>query len=382
MDKEIKSLTGIRGVAALWVVLLHFIYVPNYNTENIFMDAGNQFLKKGNLGVDMFFMLSAFVMCLAYQKVFTIKFSFNDIKDYFLKRFVRIYPAYAFWVLLAAFVYKKWSFEIIGVNLLLSQSFFDPEKYSIGAVFWSLCAEWWMYMIFPFVYYLLSGLNSKGGVYLVLVVIASLVGLYLLPSLNILYLDFNGVSVKDYDHQFSVILGVNSLVRCVFCYFIGMSLFLFIGREGSKFDKILVPKSIYLILGAILMLSLFRKTEIFIVMCFALLIMSLYINKNSGNLFSNRIIYFLGLISYSLYLLHTTLRFIITVLVMKIFKVPVESADLPSMLLALVLVIPLSYLSYIHIEKKSGHWLKSKLFAVKPGIAGSMVQDASKQFVK
>jgi peptidoglycan/LPS O-acetylase OafA/YrhL len=365
MTKEIKSLTGIRGIAALWVVLLHYVYVINYHTDNIFLDAGNQFLKKGNMGVDMFFMLSAFVMCLAYQNVFNANFSFKDIKDYLLKRFIRIYPAYIFWLLLTAFVYKKWSLKVIGVNLMLSQNFFDPQEFVISGVFWSLCAEWWMYMIFPFVFYFLNKSNSKNTMYIVAVAFAALLGLYILPFFNIYIIGSNGFVVKEMDYQFSVIYGINSMFRSLLCYLLGIALFFLITNEKVRLDKLFGAKSIYIILSSIILLSFFRNTEIFIIVCFALLIMSLYVNKNLDNLFSKKIIYFLGLISYSLYLLHTTLRFIITVIMMKIFKLPIEAADFPSMLLSLVLMIPLAYLSYIYIENKTGSWLKSKLF-VKP----------------
>lgn len=377
MTKEIKSLTGIRGIAALWVVLLHYVYVINYHTDNIFLDAGNQFLKKGNMGVDMFFMLSAFVMCLAYQNVFSVSFSFKAIKDYLIKRFIRIYPAYIFWLLLTAFVLKKWSLKVIGVNLMLSQNFFDSNEFVISGVFWSLCAEWWMYMIFPFIFYCMSKSNSKNTMYIVLVALAALIGLYILPFFNIYIIGSNGFVVKEMDYQFSVIYGINSIVRSLLCYLLGIALF-FISINGRiGLDKLLVgTKSIYIILTSILLLSFFRNTEIFIIVCLALLIMSLYVNKDLENIFSKKIIYFLGLISYSLYLLHTTLRFIITVVVMKIFKIPVEAADLPSMLLSLILAIPLAYLSYIYIENKTGVWLKAKLF-VKPSEKNSPEKELS-----
>ncbi|MCR6638038.1 MAG: acyltransferase [Sporocytophaga sp.] len=377
MTKEIKSLTGLRGIAALWVVLLHFIYVVNFQTENLFLDAGNQFLKKGNLGVDMFFMLSAFVMCLAYQNVFNVRFSFKDIKDYLLKRFIRIYPAYIFWLLLAAFVYKKWSLKVIGVNLMLSQNFFDPNEFVINSVFWSLCAEWWMYMIFPFVFYFLKKANSKKNMSIVFVAFATLLGLYVLPNFNLYFIGNNGLVIKEYDNQFSIVYGINSMVRSLLCYLLGIALF-FISINGRiGLDKLFGgTKSIYILLTSIILLSFFRNTEIFIIVCLALLIMSLYVNKDLENIFSKKIIYFLGLISYSLYLLHTTLRFIITVVVMKIFKIPVEAADLPSMLLALILVIPLAYLSYIYIENKTGVWLKAKLL-VKPSEKNSPEKELS-----
>jgi Predicted acyltransferases len=364
MNKEIRSLTGVRGIAALWVVLLHFIYVSNFQSDNVYLDAGNEFLMKGNLGVDLFFMLSAFVLSLAYKNVFNLSLTFKDVKNFYVKRFIRIYPAYIFWLLLTAFVYKTKLLHVIIVNLLMSQNFFNPDKYTIGYVFWSLCAEWWMYMIFPFVYYVLNRFLSRNLLYISSLFIISIVGLYLLSSIKIFYIGSNGFEFIEYEDRFSVFLGINSVIRCLLCYFIGIALFFISRDERIKMKIMLGPKSVYVICGVVFSLSLFRQTDIYIIICLALLILSLYENREFDNFFSSKIVYFLGLISYSLYLIHSTLRFVITIIVMKIFNVPVTLADFPSIILSLVLLIPISYISYLYIEKKPGTWLKSKVFVM------------------
>src|SRR5947209_6333252 len=60
-NKEIKTLTGLRGVAATVVMLYHFSYSEQMNSFLI---------GRGYLAVDLFFVLSGFVMALSYGHLF------------------------------------------------------------------------------------------------------------------------------------------------------------------------------------------------------------------------------------------------------------------------------------------------------------------------
>jgi peptidoglycan/LPS O-acetylase OafA/YrhL len=63
MNREIKSLTGLRGIVALWVVLFHF-----YTELNIgFLQ---RTIGQGYLAVDIFFVLSAFLLTVSYSEKF------------------------------------------------------------------------------------------------------------------------------------------------------------------------------------------------------------------------------------------------------------------------------------------------------------------------
>jgi len=361
MNKEIKSLTGVRGIAASWVVLLHFLYVPGLKTTNPFLEGLNTFLLKGNMGVDMFFLLSAFVMCLAYQHIFSQKVKGQDYIDFFKKRFVRIYPAYLFWLLLFTVSFKMFNIPVFIVNALLIQNFFNPDNYTINAVFWSLSTEWVMYALFPILIILFHKLYNKLNYYIVLlIIIISLIGMYLLPNFDIYYI----LGSKPLT-QHSITVGINSYVRCFFDYVIGISIF-FLSRK-DLFSKVFANRkmlSLY-IFAVILLLSFFRNTEIIIIVGFAVLILSLYFNNHSKSIFNSKIVYLLGLISYSMYLLHPLLRFLVTVFAMKVFHLPVEAVDFYSMLIALVLVVPSAYISYIIIEKKGGDLIRPLLFKKK-----------------
>ncbi|WP_042694571.1 acyltransferase [Azospirillum sp. B506] len=66
--RHLHSLTPLRGIAALWVVLYHysFQYFPNLHP-----DSYTHLVQKGYLAVDLFFMLSGFVLTHVYHGIFT-----------------------------------------------------------------------------------------------------------------------------------------------------------------------------------------------------------------------------------------------------------------------------------------------------------------------
>lgn len=93
-NRQLPSLTSLRGLAALWVVLYHYCVqcFPNLDAAQY-----TSFIGKGYLAVDMFFMLSGFVMTHVYQRAF---YDPNGIKlhyrSFLIARFARLYPLHIF----------------------------------------------------------------------------------------------------------------------------------------------------------------------------------------------------------------------------------------------------------------------------------------------
>src|SRR5215470_11299411 len=89
MVKEIRALTGVRGVAAMIIVLYHFstVYLYSGGVREYFE------VPHGYLPVDLFFMLSGFVIALVYKDAFVIA-PFRSYLEFWIKRVARLYPAY------------------------------------------------------------------------------------------------------------------------------------------------------------------------------------------------------------------------------------------------------------------------------------------------
>ena len=162
---EIKALTGLRLFAAVWVVLFHFRpllaqAVPDFST------ALAPVLDSGAQGVDLFFILSGFVLAWNYLDRMGPSWSTRDTLHFLWMRLARVWPVYlvtlhlaALWIIftlhvghvpaenadtLTATSYVRQLFLV----QLWFQPYFDGSSWDGPA--WSISAEWLAYLIFGF----------------------------------------------------------------------------------------------------------------------------------------------------------------------------------------------------------------------------------------
>lgn len=128
------------------VVLFHFRGVLN----NVYAqkDLGNLLFKSGEIGVDAFFIISGFIICLSTNRQ-------GRIKDFIFKRFFRIYPAYLFFAIIAlslSYIQSSLSSsDIIDALLILPRDYSKGSPffgYSFIVVAWSLFYEIAFYFLF------------------------------------------------------------------------------------------------------------------------------------------------------------------------------------------------------------------------------------------
>ena len=158
-EREIKSLTGLRGIAAIHVLLFHFFIGQQ------FTNPFTTLLAHGYLAVDVFFVLSGFVMTLTYSHLFERGYSLRNYIKFLGRRIARVYPLYLAGTL-CAFVLVR-----VGIldpphlklgkallwNLLMVQAWGITE--SLDGPGWSISAEWAAYLLFPL--FLLSFLETR-----------------------------------------------------------------------------------------------------------------------------------------------------------------------------------------------------------------------------
>jgi peptidoglycan/LPS O-acetylase OafA/YrhL len=127
---EISALTSLRGVAALTVLIFHVI--PDF---------------RGYLAVDLFFLLSGFVLTHVYRQIALTRESYFK----FLKaRLARIYPVHLMMlVVLLPMLDTRPDFSSGGLlsSLLLLQSPWHSICWNYAS--WSISAEWHAYLLFP-----------------------------------------------------------------------------------------------------------------------------------------------------------------------------------------------------------------------------------------
>jgi len=147
------KLEAIRGFAALYVLVAHFANVILNFPKWTF------FLRFATEAVGLFFLISGFVI---YYSTFAQSKELVA-RDYFVKRFRRIYPLFIFSIIVsycfasvAAHALMPLELKTLIGNLLMLQDFKfgRPGVWFRGyynPVFWSLSYEWWYYVLFYFV---------------------------------------------------------------------------------------------------------------------------------------------------------------------------------------------------------------------------------------
>jgi peptidoglycan/LPS O-acetylase OafA/YrhL len=162
---EIKALTGLRFVAALWVAVFHLTLVL-LHTAPWGSVRFQPTLRYGYLGVDLFFVLSGYVLALNYTDRIGQRFSWRPTLKFWWLRLARIWPVYFVTLNLAGLVllYRErvglpapWGaelsvssyFEQLVMVQLWTRPSLDGASWDEPA--WSISAEWLAYLVFPLV---------------------------------------------------------------------------------------------------------------------------------------------------------------------------------------------------------------------------------------
>ncbi|MEO6173357.1 MAG: acyltransferase [Arenimonas sp.] len=148
-------MAGIRGLAALWVFLLHAYLISAKNPE--IWPALAWLMNMGGIGVDVFFTLSAFLLSLPFAEALRRNLPRPDLRYYAKRRFFRIFPAYYFQLLVIfglAFlgIGVPWSSPTLGTVLAHSLLWINawPMVPGYMPTWWTLPVEFGFYLLLPF----------------------------------------------------------------------------------------------------------------------------------------------------------------------------------------------------------------------------------------
>ena len=304
----VPIIDGLRALAVILVLLFH-LKIPGF--------------KGGFIGVDIFFVISGYLITSIYFPQFKKNKSFDFI-NYFKKRIFRLLPALIFVIFLTLIVSYfllsptdliEISKSSIYSSLFLSNIFFFSEssywsnlnEYKILIHTWSLGIEMSFYLLFPIVLSILARLNNYQKIFFFLTIIV-------LSFTIIVFLISKGPTIEStvfkgffYGKEVSDILFYLIPFR-FFEFIFGIMLFFIpkvkINESKKKFFFI---SGIFLIFFSLYIISPQNKFQNIIV-SLALIGTSLIIYfkdvKIINIIFENKISIFIGLISYSLYLVH------------------------------------------------------------------------------
>lgn len=158
----IPEVDGLRFVAIFSVLLYHingFIFEKNNNIYNVDNSKAliSNILGRGHLGVELFFVISGFILSFPFASHYINKTQLPPIKQYFVRRLTRLEPPYilSMAILFGAMVFMgKYTINELLPSLLASLSythniFYQGELPRLNAVAWSLEVEVQFYILAP-----------------------------------------------------------------------------------------------------------------------------------------------------------------------------------------------------------------------------------------
>ncbi len=288
--RHFEILDGLRGVAAIAVVVFHFM-------EIVFPEPSENFISHGFLAVDFFFCLSGFVIAYAYDD----RISTIGKPGFFKARLIRLHPLVIFGSVLGLTGFllhplgkgpDNHSAAYIGLifltSILMIPFPFVPERYNnlfnLNAPSWSLFWEYVANLLYAWVLYRLARR------YLLWVAILAAGGLLALGySRGTLLGGWGGSTFWD------------GGVRLAFSFTAGMVLYRY---------RLIIPNKLDFPGVALLLLPVFfvpsgsynRIVEPLLVIVYFPLIIALGAGANSSRF--GGICRFSGMISYPLYMVH------------------------------------------------------------------------------
>jgi len=319
LNREIQSLTALRGIAAMGVLAFH---------------AGAPM--PGYLCVDLFFMLSGFVLMHAYGERFATSVSGTGYRTFLRARLARIYPVHLLTILLLLPLYGHGpSFSGLALvhNLLLTQAPWYGASWNVGA--WSISAEWHAYLIFPFLAVMIgarSRIATIGIGFLCLGIVS--VAVSVAGSANIAYTP-------------AVFL------RCLPEFIIGMVLYR-LYRQDWLFPLLRRDRSFLAAAAAVAVLGCVKGTDTAILWIFPILLIAAAANQSRGSrILNSRPLRYLGKISYSLYMVQMLSQFVFLEFLPNLNPIARAAALIA---LSFAMAIPISRF----VEYPARDWLRAK----------------------
>lgn len=215
--KKLVTIDIMRGIAILLVILVH----TSQRVE------GNMLLRPfadyGQMGVQLFFVASAFTLCYSMD---ARSANGDSLKNFYIRRFFRIAPSYYFGILLyyiitsintTVWISNKNPIDIM-LNILFLNGLFESANNSVVPGGWSIGTEMLFYLIFPFLFIAFKKLQGKCKYsYLILPICSFIV------SLLIQWLFYTINSPDDFNNNSFFYYNLSNQLP-VFC--VGMSVYI------------------------------------------------------------------------------------------------------------------------------------------------------------
>lgn len=271
------------------------------------------FFEKCYLMVDLFFIMSGFIILHVYKDDFTNHIKRISFKKYIVARFARIYPLHFFAMLLLVVgvivfspqgtypnaIENPWA---IPTGFLLLHSYYIHDVYTWNIPSWSISAEWAAYLLFPFFALFLNKRKLIALVLLASFVIAAYISImYFLPRKNYFNPSIPVPHNLNTTYDYGFLRGIAGFVTGMIVY----KLYQWASLK-AKFSKDIYAGAILLLL--VLSMHLAVNDAICVVLFAALVFCFALNNGVLHRCCNNRVAQYIGKISYSIYLMQIFLQ--------------------------------------------------------------------------
>jgi peptidoglycan/LPS O-acetylase OafA/YrhL len=291
---DVPALTGIRGFAA-WLVVLYHIRL---SMGAALPPDATAVLAKGYLAVDLFFMLSGFVLWLNYSARIR-RDGLATYPRFIARRVARIWPLHAAMLLAAVAlalllmalgrpVDEAWEQIPLHILLVHNWGFTDTLRWNDPS--WSISGEFAAYLLFPFLALAVDWRRFAPAALLLLIL--------LLVAVLHFAMQAGGAAILDHNIPRLGILraliefGIGTILCALWLHW----------RDGRRVAVLLggAAAALFLVFAG----PSLPETAVAPLLLAALLFAVAVTADRPGNPLGWRPVYYLGLISYSTYLVH------------------------------------------------------------------------------
>ena len=345
IKNKIDSLQILRGFAACLVVIDHLWndgFLPEYVVH------------LGGFGVDVFFVLSGFIMCL------TVKTSYKNKRvnaiNFLKKRIVRILPTYIICAIPFLFLdyylkgFRDFYFYI--GNLFLLPTFSgNPTYYYPLAPGWTLAYEMFYYYLFAIVL-----LTTKSKINIIILLVAIVSSMVILVNI----LGLRGERLKWIN--FTYMIGDTLMIN----FILGAIIYLIFDKLKSTNFKIDIKFSLIIFAIVLVLVALTIKYGLearrlirFGIPAFLVVLLFVKTSISNSNIFY-KLLLIIGDASFSIYLTHYVFSKFKELFMKKVFDFNMLEINIIDFLLIILAIIS-GIIFYKKVEKPLGFYLNKKL---------------------
>jgi len=352
-NDRLSHLDGLRGIAVTLVIFFH-VFSDRWAEFLPYSDAYHDFFKFGYMGVQIFFIISGFVISMTLEKC-------NGFGDFIYRRWLRLFPAMfivSFLILITASHLTSRPYGTPHIHdLVPGLTFIEPELYRfifnnnqkvLEGAFWTLFVEAKFYVVAGLLYFnfgqkrMIKALIVMFLVFILFDIVRTKISPNLADNIGTL------MHFLNYEH---------------YGWFAAGTLFYRFYSQNSK-TAFICGVVVALIsarsLGGFLTSSMVFASFLILVFIGAML------NEKLQKLLSNRVFVFLGFISYPLYLVHENAIVSMVIQMHRLYPL------MPSYLLPILPVSVLIFIAWViakHLEPALRTLIKTSVISFRKLLA-------------